>query len=210
MHVAERTIDVIREILEIHAPAEIELSSYVDTPRRRDNPRKYHGISTLNALDAINEILKLGEKTFQNPTLWDQQLWEVALSSRVKMRDGRLLHIPMIDFRARVEENGLCVCKEKLLSVIAEAASGRILPGYLLCSGQSFHYIGLNLLTEDEFVEFAGFCLLCEDGKDPARFSPVDRRWLGHSLIRKRFILRIFANQKRPEPYVVERIDRPA
>lgn len=209
MHSAGKTIDVIREILEIHTSAEIELCSYVDIPRGRDNPRRYHSIGALNVLGTVSEILKLGEEISQKPTLWDRQPWELALSSRVTMRNGTHWHIPMIDFRARVEENGLYVCKEKLLSVIAKAAGGQILPGYLLCSGQSFHYIGLNLLTEDEFIEFAGFCLLCEDGGDPARSSPIDRRWLGHSLIRKRFILRIFANRNRPEPYVVERIDRP-
>ena len=120
-------------------------------------------------------------------------------------RHHDIFHIPMIDFRAKVFSGGYAEVKERLLSVIGTAKSGKVFPGYLLISGESFHYIGLEVMTLDEFLEFLGLCLLCENGADPSRPSPVDRRWIGRSLTRQSGSLRIFAQGSKPEPYVIEK-----
>lgn len=197
-----RTIDIIKSLLETHSPAALELSSWQDMRGVWDNPREWHLLQVTTPEETVEKIKNLFRKVQEkNPP------WDLGLCSNVAMTFGRVLHIPHIDFRAKVPENGQAICKEKILSVIAK--NPKALPGWLLCSGQSYHYIGAKLFTLDEWLDFMGLCLLCEDGKDPNRFSPVDRLWVGHCLRRKKTVLRIFERPNRPEPYVVEYIAAP-
>ena len=99
---------------------------------------------------------------------------------------------------------GVTKVREKLISTIGRAKSRKVFPGYLLVSGSSFHYIGLELMTFSEWLELLGLCLLYEEGRDLGRPSVVDRRWIGWSLIRQFGSLRIFGWKDKPEPCVVE------
>jgi hypothetical protein len=140
----------------------------------------------------------------------------IGLTSIVRARSGSSLHMPQLDFRVPPSGEALALIREKFRTVMTRAKSGKIVPGYILLSGKSYHYLGLEPLREEEWLEFMGLALLFEDGADPNRFSPVDRRWIGHSLVRGFSTLRIFGGKKeigvgelelRPEPHVAALIE---
>lgn len=90
----------------------------------------------------------------------------LAVSSKVRLRQGGSLHIPMVDFHCpapRHTELAVAVCR--LLG------GG----GYLLHSGNSYHFYGKHLLDDGGLRAFLGRCLL---------LSPlVDRPWIAHQLM---------------------------
>lgn len=123
--------------------------------------------------------------------------WILGLISQVKMLNGEYRHIPQIDFQCPISKKNLNLIKKQFLQII------KIFPGYILESGKSYHYIGLQLLNEKEWKKFIGRCLLCNFCKRNGTERMVDERWFGHSLLRGSTDLRIFATDSRPEPKVV-------
>lgn len=99
----------------------------------------------------------------------------LALSSRVRCSDGVKRHIPMLDFHCRESAHN-----DLLVRQIAEALE---IKGYLAHSGQSYHFYGAQLISEDELIQFLSKSLL---------YCPViDRAWIAHQLIERACGLRI-------------------
>ena len=57
--------------------------------------------------------------------------------------------------------------------------------GFLLESGRSYHYYGIDLLSDEEWRVFLGKCLLM--------FGYVDDRYIGHQLVDGHCVLRLSA-----------------
>jgi len=136
----------------------------------------------------------------------------VCLNSAARNEDGRLLHLPLLNFCIPASDKAPALIRGKFKSVMKKGRGSKTMPGYLLVSGKSYHYIGLKLLTEEEWLEFMGLALLFEDSEDSDRFSPIDRRWMGHALRRGFGTLRIFGGEKatpeaQPEPCVIAFIE---
>jgi len=107
-----------------------------------------------------------------------ENLFRALPSSAVALSSGPSMHIPLIDFHCPFgrENEELSACASKLLDPKG---------GYLLSSGQSYHFYGKSLLNEDELPAFLGRALL---------LSPiVDRSWVAHQLIEGACGLRISA-----------------
>jgi hypothetical protein len=101
-----------------------------------------------------------------------------AICSRVKLNDGSHGHLGMLDFNCSVSTPNL-----ELASEIATRIAGA---GYLLESGESFHFYSEALIPEGSFVSFLGRALL---------FAPaVDRAWIAHQLIEGEAALRVSAH----------------
>lgn len=99
----------------------------------------------------------------------------LAVASKVECKDGAIRHIPQIDFHCP-DTPATRDIVVNLLEVVGHR-------GYLLASGKSFHFYGVDLLAEDEFSNFMGRILL---------FSPiVDRAWIAHQLIEGQTALRL-------------------
>jgi hypothetical protein len=115
----------------------------------------------------------------------------VALSSLVDLEDGSQRHIPMIDFHCPVSNSNL----QLVIAVTNELDVG---PGFILESGKSYHFYGLELITTATFASFLGRVLL---------FTPiVDRAWIAHQLIESACALRISARDNAgAAPHVVAR-----
>lgn len=104
----------------------------------------------------------------------------LAISSQVKCADGRFRHIPQIDFHCRASAEN-----QKVAISLLRNLSQR---GYLLASGKSYHFYGIDLLNDDELGTFFGRVLL---------FSPiVDRAWIAHQLIEGRSALRLSSRKE--------------
>lgn len=104
----------------------------------------------------------------------------LAISSRVRVRNGYSAHLPMLDFDCKpTHANRAAV--EHMLRAIDQ-------PGIILNSGNSYHFMGISLLTADEWLRFMGQSLL---------LTPlIDARYLGHRLYDGECYLRVFAKNK--------------
>lgn len=99
--------------------------------------------------------------------------------SKVKTRDG-LFHIPLLDLDMPIDENGVEKIKEVALGLGINHAA-------ILNSGRSYHFWGLELLSEEEWRKFMYQALLLDR---------IDRRWVGHRLIDGQANLRISEKDK--------------
>lgn len=103
----------------------------------------------------------------------DKQM--LAITSSVRMRDGSVKHLPLLDFHIGYSEHAT--------SLITEIIPLLGVSGLLLKSGKSYHFYGETLLTYQELLGFLGKALL---------FAPiVDRAWIAHQLMEGRCALRI-------------------
>jgi hypothetical protein len=115
----------------------------------------------------------------------------LALYSRCQNKDGRELHIPMMDFRIKSGEGNA-----HHLSLLS-AALQRLgqCRGVLLDSGNSYHYYGFELLTPSQWKRFMAACLLL----DPL----VDVRYISHRMLAGKASLRLNEISDKRNPKVV-------
>jgi hypothetical protein len=114
----------------------------------------------------------------------------------VRGKRGRTqMHIPMMDFKLPAEDHSNIGLIRAFLESI-----GRY--GVLLHSGNSFHYIGFDLMKPRDWHVFLGHCLLAKyqaPTHASSRYEPyVDERWIGHTLKLGTGILRITHNESKP------------
>lgn len=116
----------------------------------------------------------------------------LGVLSKVELADGTIAHIPMMDFICDVCCENLSILKE-LLRVAGQES------GVILMSGRSYHFYGLELLSEKEWGIFLGKCLLM--------YRLVDSRYVGHQLIDGYCVLRLSSGGTKVQvPTVVARL----
>lgn len=99
----------------------------------------------------------------------------LAINSKVELLNGDTGHIPLLDFKLPSKNNN-----DKLAIDTVKALG---LCGYLLDSGKSYHFIGNQILSENELIDLlAKFILL-----DPIS----DKAWASHQLIERSASVRI-------------------
>ncbi len=149
------------------------------TAQSADDPAKFLEQATIHDNEADRE--EHIPRTELRPELW-KRLFELpedfvlAASSRVKLKDGSLAHLPMIDFKCAPTPQNIDLAKEAFAKINQTN-------GVLLNSGNSFHYYGQTVMNEREWVDFLGHCLLLSDF--------IDTRYVGHALINKECRLRL-------------------
>lgn len=116
-------------------------------------------------------------------SLRGQQLLGVV--SRVSLAGGGSGHIPMMDFLCAPSTRNL----DTLTRLLREIGQAR---GFLLESGRSYHYYGVEILTKDAWQRFLGKCLLM--------FGYVDDRYIGHQLVDGHCVLRLSAARLKASP----------
>ena len=104
----------------------------------------------------------------------------LAVTSAVRLPDGAIQHLPMMDFHLAYSSPATAL----LTKLVARWG----VPGALLRSGKSYHFYGRTLFDETALTRFLGRALL---------YTPiVDRAWIAHQLLEQSCALRISA---RPE-----------
>jgi hypothetical protein len=104
----------------------------------------------------------------------------LAVTSAIRMPDGVIQHVPMMDFHLAYSSPAN--------ALLIKLVSRWEIPGALLRSGKSYHFYGRTLLDQTGLARFLGRALL---------YTPiVDRAWIAHQLIEQSCALRISA---RPE-----------
>ena len=129
---------------------------------------------------------------------------ELGLCSKVIMRDGSEMQIPMMDLQ--IEKS-----PENLDFVVSRLNAKGINTGWLLESGKSYHYYGIESLTPEQWIkEFIANCLLTSDVRNRSQIiQVVDARYIGHALRRGTCCLRLTArNEKTFVPRVVYDLEK--
>lgn len=139
------------------------MSRYIYVPSTVNDRRAVMSISREEMLDSdfIEQILSklLPEEN-------------IAIHSRIIMKNGLVLHVPMIDMHT-----GSKAHLDKINSVLPDILINEI---KWYSSGRSFHGYGPTLINQEEWVELMGRLLLCNQ----KHMTPtVDPRWIGHRLI---------------------------
>ena len=133
-----------------------------------NNPN--YSLSILNAALRHNHARSLfqvrTEDILYNPLLSNNSE-RIAVCSSVLMKDKRTRHIPMLDFHIPVSELNLSIVEDvcKIL---------KLGPGYILNSGESYHFISSGT------VSWADLYLILSKA---LRFCPIlDRAWISRQL----------------------------
>ena len=99
----------------------------------------------------------------------------LAISSRVSTKQGKILHLPMLDLHCPASPKNDVLGK----AVIMEIGLG----GYIAKSGRSYHFYGRTLVDEQSLITILAKSLL---------FCPIiDRAWIAHQLLERACGLRI-------------------
>ncbi len=135
-------------------------------------------------LSAEHYKLRKGEVTAENINRIINSLKEdVVLGVLSRVRAGRnRAHIPMMDFDERKCEGRWDIIESFLRGIDQE--------GIILHSGRAYHFYGVHLLQERDWLNFLGKCILSD---------LVDDRYVGHRLLDGCGILRISACPLRPK-----------
>lgn len=154
----------LRAIVERSAEvAAVPFSYYSYTPQTVEDRRSSFIMSVEQFLDEA-EVYRAMENAGKER--------ELAVHSDLLMRDGRRLHLVMVDMSTSARAH-----LEKLRGFLGNNFFQRI---SWYASGRSFHGYGESLLEQDEWVQFMGLLLLANQ----PRFEPtVDPRWIGHRLL---------------------------
>jgi hypothetical protein len=133
-------------------------------------------------IQKINDLEKIIEHNIGNKYY--------AFSSNLEAESGEIFHLPMLDFHCPNNSINLKLVKD-VISIISNES------GYIIESGDSYHYYGSKLLKESELITFLGKAL---------QYSPIiDKTWIAHQLQEKNCVLRISKKHDK-YPFLVSRI----
>lgn len=122
--------------------------------------------------NSIEDAFWSNDFTILNSKLNDN----IALNSKVKLGTGEERHLPLLDFHIPISNEN-----EKIVLEVIKLLG--FLDGYILKSGESYHFIGVSLIDDSELVRLLSKALF---------FSPIiDRAWIAHQLIERSASLRI-------------------
>ncbi|HEY6925697.1 MAG TPA: hypothetical protein VI653_19610 [Steroidobacteraceae bacterium] len=113
---------------------------------------------------------------------------QIGFLSEVVLHDHRIAHVPMLDFQQPCSPASL-----PLVTDVARLLFGSC--GIVLESGNSYHAVGLRLVSEEELRRMLAQALMFG--------ATVDRRYIGHQLIEGRCCLRL---SKRPDSGTAPRV----
>jgi len=117
-----------------------------------------------------------------------------ALLSEIIRPDGRIVHLPMLDFSSKVRRPGA----EASVTTVTRQLG---IPGSIVRSGRSFHFYGSELLSPSDHHAFLCRALL---------LAPItDARWIAHQLLEGYSSLRISSNDQGAFPELVTTLEGP-
>lgn len=113
----------------------------------------------------------------------------LSLNSEVNLKNGMIKHFFLLDFHIYPSENNL-----KIITSVLAALN---LHGYILNSGESYHFISKNLYKEKNLIDLLAKSLL---------FSPIiDRAWIAHQLLERSCSLRVGKKHDK-SPTVIKKV----
>lgn len=141
--------NLFRTLLRVHPYVEMfSTHSYVphnpDEPDNKELTWYFAGKITQPKLSGLNDLSSITTGG------WERKIKLLGIASKVKTGSEGILNIPMLDFVKDPEFN------EKNFRYIGQVLENY--PGYLLNTGNSFHYWGTRLLSEEKWKKFLTHC----------------------------------------------------
>jgi hypothetical protein len=162
-------------LFQVAAKSTVDMSNLLRTAKRHN--------AQATAMERIerSDVLA-GALAAKAQSLCSEQV--LALSSKVECTDGGFMHLPMLDFHCK---SG--VANDRRVKQILNTLG---LKGYILHSGQSYHFYGTHLIETEALVTTLACALL---------FAPIiDRAWIAHQLIERACGLRISSGKSYSTP----------
>jgi hypothetical protein len=104
-----------------------------------------------------------------------------AINSQIQTKDGKQRHLLLLDFHIPENENNQVIV-EKVLELL------KLKKGYLLKSGRSYHFIGIEAISTYKLISLISKGLF---------FTPIiDKSWIAHQLIDKSCSIRFTKKRK--------------
>jgi len=104
----------------------------------------------------------------------------LSVGSKVKLFSGEIAHIPMMDFKIYSSPKNL----SELESVLKMT---KFPSGFLLKSGRSFHYYGVELMPQEVWLEWMESML----SDEAPIYRKIDSSWVEKSIARECSFLRL-------------------
>ncbi|HEY8272436.1 MAG TPA: hypothetical protein VIG33_16205 [Pseudobdellovibrionaceae bacterium] len=139
-----------------------EFGKYIYKPGEFQNKRHVYEVKASEAEEWFTSMIS---------QLKDDE--ELAFQSKVKTKDNKIYHIPMIDFLSKIKKSDI----QSVETVFKEFGISNF---EIYETGRSYHLYGLSLISAEKFQEYMGALLLINPPDSP---YPVDARWVGHQLI---------------------------
>jgi len=159
----EHPIGFVRELAALSGDSiSFEFSKYQYRPRMIDDERRtyrVHAEELRGWIETTDGLLREEE--------------DLAFHSRVYVKNERLRHIPMVDFKERPSSSDLGM----ICNVLRTFQIDKVV---LYDSGRSAHLYGVALITHEEWLRFLGRILLFNLPNDR---EIIDTRWVGHRLM---------------------------
>jgi hypothetical protein len=119
--------------------------------------------------------------------------FNLALDSRVVLKDGTTAHFQMMDLSPRKSPEALDKITKQFGRIIVPKFGG----GFLLETNKSYHYFGFGILKQEEWLDFLGLNLITSIvtyvGENQPRAHEIisDYRYIGHAMLRRSTGLRV-------------------
>jgi len=127
----------------------------------------------------------------QNDDLGGYGGYAVGVASKVELDSGKKAQIPMLDFYIRQTPEHLEILKKRL-------SENNFPPGFIVNSGGSYHYWGIQLLGPREWLNW----LKRISAKESPIFEMIDHRWVERSLNSRCGYLRIAPSDNKKQPKI--------
>lgn len=119
----------------------------------------------------------------------NNQCDNISLNSEIILKNGDIKHFFLIDFHVSQSENNL--------DTISKVIRLLQLTGYILDSGQSYHFISDRFYVFDEMLDLLAKSLL---------YSPlIDRAWIAHQIMERSCSIRV-GEKNSQRPYFIKKI----
>jgi hypothetical protein len=143
-------------------------ASYADVPQRLFDAARFHRPATASARSATVNADDLTPESLQRRLDALESNEFLMVSSQVLTRDGVSMHLPLLDLSIPYSTRNTRLARRAVESLG--------IPGVLFKTERSYHFYGVRLLSEDEYLHtFLGQALL---------FAPLtDQRWIAHQLL---------------------------
>ncbi len=111
--------------------------------------------------------------------------WGIFSNVRTRLSPA---HLTLLDFKCQIDDN----CQADIGSWLFRNS---LTPGFLVNSGNSYHYYGSNVVGESRWEA------ILEEARE---FSYIDEAWIGSQLIARKSFLRLSPGKSKSWPVIIE------
>jgi len=190
--------EVVRKIVEVNPQisriAVVQYCSWGDSDEKEIS-EWWETVHRMSRKDVLNSLLYIAIAGVLNLGDEEESIgWRglaVSVSSKVELDSGKEAQIPMLDFTIWPTSKNLLILKDKLLEL-------NFPPGFIINSGNSYHYWGTQLLGPRKWLSW----LKSVSSKESPILGMVDSKWVKRSQDERCGYLRIAPSDSKRQPKV--------